>query len=194
MAEKTYSDKPDNEIPTDNTEQIKASETIDSEQQSEDGEVVSPEEQQVPETLQKEIIALQDRYLRLSAEFDNYRKRTLREKTELIQTAGESLLKNILPVVDDFERGLDIVHKATDIEAVEEGMKLIYDKLIDFLSASGVKEIKAMNESFDAEWHEAVTNIPAPSEKMKGKVVDVIQKGYVLHDKVMRYPKVVVGE
>lgn len=146
------------------------------------------------EALQKELTASQDKYLRLAAEFDNYRKRTLREKTELIQTAGESLLKDMLPLVDDFERGLDVIDKSDDMKAVQEGIELIYNKLKDFLASKGVKEIKAMNEPFDADWHDAVTNIPAPSPSMKGKIVDVIQKGYVLHDKVMRYPKVVVGE
>ena len=143
--------------------------------------------------LQKELSELHDKYLRLAAEFDNYRKRTLREKTELIQMAGESLLNDILPVVDDFERGLVQASQAEDMDAVRTGMDLIYNKLKDFLSSHGVKEINAMNETFDTDWHEAVTNIPAPSEDMKGKIVDVIQKGYTLYDKVMRYPKVVVG-
>ncbi|MDR1155610.1 MAG: nucleotide exchange factor GrpE [Bacteroidales bacterium] len=143
--------------------------------------------------LQKELSESQDKYLRLAAEFDNYRKRMLREKTELMQTAGESLLKDVLPVVDDFERGLELVTQADDMDAVLTGMNLIYNKLKDFLTSHGVKEISAMNEPFDADWHDAVTNIPA-SDDMKGKIVDVIQKGYTLNDKVMRYPKVVVGE
>ncbi|MDR2039263.1 MAG: nucleotide exchange factor GrpE [Bacteroidales bacterium] len=146
------------------------------------------------EDLEQKLAESQDKYLRLSAEFDNFRKRTLREKTELIQTAGQSILKEILPVVDDFERGLDAVEKAEDTESVKEGMVLIYNKLKDFLSANGVNEIKAINESFDPESHEAVTKIPAPTKNMKGKVVDVIQKGYTLNDKIIRYPKVVVGE
>jgi molecular chaperone GrpE len=144
-------------------------------------------------TLQKELSESQNKYLRLAAEFDNYRKRTLREKTELIQMAGETLLIDILPVVDDFERGLEQASQAEDMEAVRTGMDLIYNKLKDFLLNHGVKEIIAMNEPFDTDWHEAVTNIPAPSDDMKGKIVDVIQKGYTLYDKVMRYPKVVVG-
>jgi len=153
------------------------------------------------EELDEELIALKnelsesrDKYLRLAAEFDNYRKRTLREKAELIQTAGESLLKDILPVIDDFERGLEQASQADDMEAVRTGMGLIYNKLKDFLASNGIKEIEAINESFDTDWHEAVINIPAPSDDMKGKIVDVIQKGYKLHEKVIRYPKVVVGE
>ncbi|MDR1864862.1 MAG: nucleotide exchange factor GrpE [Bacteroidales bacterium] len=151
---------------------------------------------QTPETeiLQGKLAETQDKYLRLSAEFDNFRKRTLREKMDLIQTAGESLIKDMLPVVDDFERGLEVIEKADDIASIKTGMSLIYNKLQDFLSAHGIQEVKAMQEPFDADRHEAVTNIPAPSEELKGKVVDVIQKGYVLHEKIIRYPKVVVGE
>ncbi|MDR1667514.1 MAG: nucleotide exchange factor GrpE [Bacteroidales bacterium] len=136
----------------------------------------------------------QDRYLRLAAEFDNSRKRTLREKMELMRTAGESLLKDLLPVVDDFERGLIAIDKSGDIESIKTGMNLIYGKLLDFLSNSGVSEIKALGEHFNADLHEAVTKIPALSEDQKGKVIDIIQKGYVLHEKIIRYPKVVVGE
>jgi len=146
------------------------------------------------EALQNQLAELQDKYLRLAAEYDNYRKRTLREKAELIQTAGESLLKDILQVVDDFERGLELASMAEDLEAVRVGMGLIHNKLKDFLTNNGVKEIGAMNEPFDTDWHEAVTNIPVQSDDMKGMIVDVLQKGYTLHNKVIRYPKVVVGE
>ena len=144
--------------------------------------------------LQNKIAELQDKYLRLAAEYDNYRKRTLREKAELIQTAGESLLKDILPLVDDFDRGLEVASKAEDMDAVRTGMELIYNKLKDFLTNNGIKEIDAMHEPFDTDWHEAVTNIPVSDEEMKGMIVDVIQKGYTLYNKVIRYPKVVVGE
>ena len=144
--------------------------------------------------LQKNLKEAQNKYLRLAAEFDNYRKRTMREKMELIQTAGESLLTDILPLVDDFERGIEVAAQAEDMDAVREGMNIIYNKLRDFLTNHGVKEIKAMNEPFDADWHEAIANIPAPSDDMKGKIMDVTQKGYTLNDKIIRYPKVVVGE
>ena len=140
------------------------------------------------------INELQDKYLRLTAEFDNYRKRTLREKSELIKTASEEVLKKIIPVMDDFERGLSVVEKATDLEAVKQGMNLIYSRFKDFLSQNGVKEIEAMNQEFNTDMHEAVTKIPAPEEQLKGKVVDVVEKGYLLHDKVIRFPKVIVGE
>jgi molecular chaperone GrpE len=136
----------------------------------------------------------QDKYIRLSAEFDNYRKRTLKEKSDLIKFANEDLLKKILPVIDDFERGIQIIDKSEDIDALRKGIHLIYNKFSDFLKQNGVKEIEATSQAFDLDFHEALTKIPAPSEELKGKVVDVIEKGYILGDKVIRYSKVVVGE
>ena len=144
--------------------------------------------------LQNKLNELHDKYLRLAAEYDNYRKRTTREKADLIQTAGETLLKDILPIVDDFERGLELANNADDMDAMKIGIELIYNKLKEFLSNNGVKEIDALNEPFDMDWHYAVTNIPASSDDMKGIIVDVIQKGYTLNNKIIRYPKVVVGE
>jgi molecular chaperone GrpE len=182
-----------NDIPKsdENNETQKSDEKVELEESIEAGAEKTNEELAV---LQKQLAEFKDKYLRQAAEYDNYRKRTLREKTELIQTAGESLLKDILPVVDDFERGLEQASKADDMEAVKKGMDFIYSKLKDFLTNNGVKEINAMNEPFDTDWHEAVVNIPAPSDDMKGMIVDVIQKGYMLNNKVIRYPKVVVGE
>lgn len=142
----------------------------------------------------EKIEELQDKYLRLSAEFDNYRKRTLKEKMELTKSAGENLLMNILPVMDDLERGIQTVNDAADIKAVQEGINLIYIKFRDFLDQNGIKEIEALNKEFNIDYHEAVTKIPAPEKDMKGKVVDVIEKGYTLNDKVIRYSKVVIGE
>jgi molecular chaperone GrpE len=136
---------------------------------------------------------LHDKYLRLSAEFDNYRKRTLKERTELIKTASEDLIIRIIPFVDDIERGINAVNASPDIEAVKEGINLIYSRFRDFLQLNGVKEIEALNQEFNTDFHEAVTKIPA-EENQKGKVVDVVEKGYMLYDKVIRYPKVVVGE
>lgn len=136
----------------------------------------------------------QDRYIRLMAEFDNFRKRTLKERTELIKTAGEDILVNVLPVVDDFERGLQVIDKSEDIESVKQGIHLIYNKFREFLNQRGVKEIEAVQQPFNVDEHEAITKIPAPSEDLKGKVVDVVQKGYILNEKVIRFAKVVVGE
>lgn len=144
--------------------------------------------------LQEKLDAANDKYLRLSAEFDNYRKRTLKEKAELTKSAGEQILEKILPVMDNFERALQSMETATDVPALREGVQLIYTTFRDFLSQHGVKEIECVNTDFDPDLQEAVTKIPAPSEEMKGKVVDCIQKGYTLYDKVIRFPKVVVGE
>jgi molecular chaperone GrpE len=137
---------------------------------------------------------LHDKYLRLSAEFDNYRKRTHREKTEMIKTASDELLKKIIPVVDDFERGLAAVNNSVDLEAVKQGMNLIYGRFKEFLQQQGIREIESINQDFNTDFHEAVTKVPVTDENLKGKVVDVIEKGYYLHDKVIRYPKVVIGE
>jgi len=137
---------------------------------------------------------LQDKYLRLSAEFDNYRKRTHREKTELIKTASDELLKKIIPVVDDFERGLAAVNSSVDLDGLKQGMNLIYGRFREFLQQQGIREIESINQDFNTDFHEAVTKIPVADENLKGKVVDVVEKGYFLHDKVIRYPKVVVGE
>lgn len=137
---------------------------------------------------------LNDKYLRLAAEYDNYRRRTLKEKIELSKSAGEDVLVNILPVMDDFERGLVSIDKAKELDAIKEGLLLIYNKFKEFLKQRGVKEIEALEQDFDTDVHEAVTKIPAPREELKGKIVDVIEKGYLLNDKVIRYAKVVIGE
>lgn len=134
-----------------------------------------------------------DRLL-LMADFENYRKRTLREKADLIKSGGEDCLKRILPLVDDFERGLLAIGESTDVDAVKEGMTLIYNKFKTFLDQHGIKEIPAKDEDFNTEYHEAVTTFPAPSPEMKGKVIDCVQKGYTMNDKVIRFAKVVVGE
>ncbi len=152
-----------------------------------------PIEEQLAEKDQK-INELQEKYLRLTAEFDNFRKRTTREKIELMKSAGEDVLAGLLPVIDDFERGLGSIDKSGDIDSVKEGISLIYNKFKEFIKQKGVKEIDAMHKEFDTDLHDAVTKIPAPEEELKGKVVDVIEKGYLLNDKVIRYSKVVVGE
>ena len=128
------------------------------------------------------------------AEFDNFRKRTLREKADLIKTAGEKVFVNILPLIDDFERAMQAMDSTEDVLAVKEGVDLIYAKFINFLNANGVKAIATENEPFDVDVHEAVTMFPAPSEELKGKIIDCMSKGYMLNDKVIRFAKVVVGE
>ncbi|MFZ5939312.1 MAG: nucleotide exchange factor GrpE [Bacteroidota bacterium] len=145
-------------------------------------------------TAEEKLAELQDKYLRLSAEFDNYRKRTMREKGDLLKSANEDLLTRILPVSDDFERALVSIDQATDMDALKTGVHLIFDKFFNFLKQQGIKEIEARNLDFNTDLHEAVTKIPAPDESLKGKVVDVIEKGYYLNDKVIRFAKVVIGE
>jgi molecular chaperone GrpE len=163
------------------------------ETEAETAEEAQEEEKKEPTTEEK-LAELQDRYLRLTAEYDNFRKRTLKEKIDLQKSANESLLGALLPVADDFDRAMQSVEEAKDIEAVKEGMKLISGKFQGFLNQQGVKEIEALNKAFDTDLHEAITKIPAPSKKLKGKVVDVVQKGYFLNEKVLRFSKVVIGE
>lgn len=133
-------------------------------------------------------------YLFLMAEFDNYRKRVLKEKAELLRNAAERVLEGLLPIVDDMERGLQAIKDTDDAESVKEGMRLIYNKLVKYLEANGVKAIDSTGQPFDTELHEAIATIPAPTPEQKGQVVDTTQKGYRLNDKVLRHAKVVVGE
>jgi molecular chaperone GrpE len=144
--------------------------------------------------LQKKYDELNDSHLRLMAEFDNYRKRTLREKAELIKSGGETVLTGLLPVIDDLERAMQTVRTAEDVDAVKEGVELIYNKFITYLGQQGVKSIQAIGEPFDTEKFEAVAIIPASDDNQKGKVIDSVQTGYTLYDKVIRHAKVVVGE
>lgn len=146
------------------------------------------------ESLSREINDLKDKNLRLMAEFDNYRKRTLKEKSELILNGGEDVLKKLLPLVDDFERAIHAMETSTDTQAVKDGIDLIYAKLMSFLNENGVTAIPTENEDFNTDLHEAVTTFPAPSEEMKGKIIECISKGYSLREKVIRYSKVIVGE
>lgn len=144
--------------------------------------------------LEAQVAEYKDKYLRLSAEFDNYRRRTLKEKMDLTKFAGEDLLKSLLPIVDDFERGLKNIEQASDIEAVKEGVFLIYGKFTNFLNQKGLKEIEALNSEFNTDFHEAITKVPVEDKEKSGKIIDVVQKGYTLEDRVVRYAKVVVGE
>ena len=145
-------------------------------------------------TVEEKLAEMQDKYIRLSAEFDNYRKRTLREKMELSKYAGENLLLNIIPLMDDFERALKHMDTSTDCDAMKNGIDLIYDKFSEFLKQNGVKEIESLNNNFNVDLHEAVAKVPVQEDDKKGKVVDVLLKGYYLQDKVLRFSKVVVGE
>lgn len=144
--------------------------------------------------LQQKYDELNDTHLRLRAEFDNYRKRTLREKSDLIKSGGENALTNLLPVIDDFERALQNIEKAEDMKAVAEGVDLIYTKFVAYLKSQGVKAMEVVGKPFDSDYCEAIATIPAPEADLKGKVLDCVQTGYTLNEKVIRHAKVVVGE
>lgn len=182
--------------PTESCEQQpQGEETAEPEAETEGGEADEAAKLSAElETLKATIEKMQKDYLLLMAEFDNFRKRTLREKSELIKNGGENCMKAILPVIDDFERGLAAVEESNDLAAVKEGMTLIYNKFKTYLEQNGVKEIPTQGADFDTEYHEAVTMFPAPDPAQKGKVIDTVQKGYTLNDKVIRFAKVVVGE
>lgn len=180
------------------TEQTNEQPTEDvAEQEAEQAEKeLAPEEKLQAEIdkLTKEGEELKDKYLRLSAEFDNYRKRTLKEKTELILNGGEKAFTAVLPVIDDLERALATMQKATDVEAVKEGVSLIYNKFLQILGQNGVKPIETKEKELDTDFHDAIAIIDAPSEELKGKILDCVETGYTLNDKVIRHAKVVVGK
>lgn len=164
---------------------------------SQENEAPLTEEEKLAQELEKaneQIEEQKDKYLRLSAEFDNYRKRTMKEKAELILNGGEKSISSILPIVDDFERALKNMETATDVTAVKEGVELIYNKFMSVLGQNGVKVIETKEQPLDTDYHEAIAVIPAPNEALKGKILDCVQTGYILNDKVIRHAKVVVGE
>ena len=182
----------DNETP-DLTQQTEEPQHDKKESKKDKAHKIAETEEQL-EKAELELIDLKDRHIRLQAEFDNYRKRTLKERMELLKTANESLLISVLPVVDDFDRANQTLDAVEEESPVKEGVKLIYTKFQDFLKQNGIKEIEALGQDFNTDLHEAITKIPAPSKKLTGKILDVVQKGYYLNDKVIRFAKVVIGE
>ncbi|AQG82326.1 nucleotide exchange factor GrpE [Spirosoma montaniterrae] len=158
-------------------------------------EPVADDAQPVAETpsANQEIAELKDKYLRLYADFENFRRRTAKEKLDLIGNANEGLLQALIPVVDDFERAMLSIEKTDDIAAIKEGIALIYNKLFKTLETKGLRPMVSKGEPFDADLHESITQFPAPSEDLKGKVIDEVEKGYFLNDKVIRFAKVIVG-
>ncbi|MDR2473378.1 MAG: nucleotide exchange factor GrpE [Tannerella sp.] len=180
---------------TDNETKNLTSESANLSYHSEDTDISADDTPSPAEpSIEEKYSALNDAYLRKIAEFDNYRKRTVKEKADLIKSGGESVLLALLPVIDDFERALNTL-KATDETAAEvEGVKLIYDKFIAFLNQQGVKAITAIGQPFDTESFEAIAMVPGQPEEMKGKIIDCVQTGYTLYDKVIRHAKVVVGD
>lgn len=159
----------------------------------EEGSPASKEDEQTA-ILSQQVAEWQDKYMRLSAEFDNFRKRTLKEKLNLIDSASEDVIKCLLPVIDDMDRAMEANKVTEDIIAVKSGVDLVYKKFYDTLTGKGLTEIKAMGEPFDTDMHEAVARFPVENKKQKGKVIDVVEKGYKLKDKVIRFSKVIVGE
>ncbi|MFT6243579.1 MAG: molecular chaperone GrpE [Salibacteraceae bacterium] len=157
-------------------------------------EVVEEVEEPKAPTVEDKFNELNDKYLRIHAEFDNYRKRTNKEKVDIINTANAGMMRDLLSVVDDLHRANANNQNSDDIDSVKEGFNLIFNKLNSVLEAKGLTEMKAEGEVFDSEIHEALANVPAPNKKMKGKVIEAIEKGYLLNDKVIRYAKVVVGQ
>jgi len=194
------SDKIVNEVP-DKTVEVADVMPADDQTEKEDIEGVASEEDDELEALKN---ALQERqealdkekneYLFLMAEFDNFKKRTMREKAEILKNGAENVLKGLLPIIDDFERGIDAIKGTSDAASVKEGMELIYNKFIKYLNQNGVKEIPTKDVTFDVDIHEAIAMVPVEDESQKGKVIDTVQKGYKLNDKVIRHAKVVVAQ
>ena len=165
---------------------------VDQDVQDTQEEVV---EMSVEEQLSEELGKEKDKFLRLFAEFENYKKRTTRERIELFKTASEDVMKSLLPILDDFERALNHIDEDQEAEEMRKGVMLIYQKLLTTLGQKGLEAMKVeQGETFDAEYHEAITQIPAPSDDLKGKIIEVVEKGYKLGEKVIRFPKVVIGQ
>lgn len=191
-----------------NTKPVEAPEELEAEEvDPQDIEEVANDEPEAEknseacEDIEKEVIDLKEQlekekkeYLFLMAEFDNFRKRTLKEKSEIIKNAGENVLKGLLPIMDDFERGIKAAESTPDSDSIKEGVNLIYNKLKKYLNQNGVKEIDPADDTFDTEKHEAISVVPVPDEEKKGKILDTVEKGYTINDKVLRHAKVVVGQ
>lgn len=178
-------------------ENIKEEEVINEQEttQVEENQEIETESVQEEPTSEELVQAEKDKFLRLFAEFENYKKRTTRERIELFKTAGQELMTSLLPVVDDFERALTHIEEDKEAEELRKGVLLIYNKFYNTLEQKGLSRIETKaGDTFDAEIHEAITQIPAPSEDLKGKIIDCVEKGYKLGDKVIRYPKVVIGQ
>lgn len=170
-------------------------EVVDNFDAIEDGEETEADSKDKEiEDLKAQLEKEKKEYMFLMAEFDNFRKRTLKEKSELIKNAGESVFKGLLPIVDDMERGIKASETATDVQTVREGEMLVYNKLVKFMAQNGVKPFDEGDDTFDAEKHEAITAVPVEDESKKGKILDTIEKGYTINDKVLRHARVVVGQ
>ncbi len=182
------------EAETANADMEEAKATV--EEQEEEKRELTPEEKLTEELekAQRAIEEQKDKYLRLSAEFDNFRKRTMKEKAELIKNGGEKAINAVLPVLDDLERALQNMEKTEDVKAIYDGVNLIYQKFLKTLHQEGLEKMEPVGADFDTDYHEAIALVPAQSEEQKGKVLDCVQTGYKLNDKVIRHAKVVVGQ
>lgn len=179
------------------TKKAKKKAEVEEQEQQSNEQAVSEKETKEPtvEGLQETIEELKDKNLRIFAEFENYKKRTNKERMDFFKTANQEMMTALLPIIDDFERAQKSMEDTQDVKAIKEGVDLIYNKLKSILEQKGLKEIEpATGNDFDLDYHEAITKIPAPSDELKGKVVDQVEKGYLLGDKVIRYSKVVIGE
>jgi len=174
---------------------LEENESVNNEIPEIDENSAQPEDEQISDEdkLKAEASEWQNKYLRLYAEFDNFKRRTSKERLELLQIAGKDVIVDLLPVLDDFERAQKSMETASDIEAVKEGVKLVHHKLKNLLTSKGLKEMTSIGAEFDADVHEGITNIPAPTDDLKGKVLDELEKGYYLNDKVIRFAKVIIG-
>jgi len=175
------------------SEHTEVNETTNDHTQAEGQDVEELDAPTAEDKLKEEISLANDKYLRLYAEFDNFRRRTIKEREEARKMEGKDVIVALLPVLDDFDRALRSMDNATDVTPVKEGVQLIQNKLKNILTQKGLKEMESIGTQFDPELHEAITNIPAPDEESKGKVIDEMEKGYFLNDKVARFAKVIVG-
>lgn len=197
MSEQDKHDKPGENVILDDANPVSNEKNIDPADEIKsrvEGDIAEVNEKAAEKDWAAEFRAIEDKYLRLYAEFDNFRRRTAAERIELFKTANQEVLVALLPVLDDFERAMKSIQNAADVNAVKEGVELVSNKLRSILVQKGLKPMDAIGKEFDSEYHEAITKIPAPSEELKGKVVDEVEKGYFLNDKVIRFAKVVIGE
>jgi molecular chaperone GrpE len=175
--------------------QINTNDNIENKNMEIENLIETTNEIQTQETnFEEKLAEINDKYLHLAAEFDNYRKRTSREKLDILRNGGEEIIKGLLPILDDFDRCVLYLQTATDIEAIKEGILLIQNKLFGFLKSQGLTEIETINHELDTNIHDAVTKFSVEDESKKGKIIDIAQKGYKLNDKVIRFAKVIVGE
>lgn len=186
----------DQEVKNEINENLEHTEIVNDTEKADESADISAKESDIDpvQKLQSDLAEVNDKYIRLVAEFDNYKKRMAKDKIESRLTAGQDILRDLLPVLDDLDRAEKAVTDASDIAGVKEGFDLIKDKLLKNLAAKGLKEMEVMGELFDSDKHEAVAEFPAPTEDLKGKIFDVTEKGYVLNDRIIRFPKVVVSK